>query len=101
MGTITLSVPDVLKFKMDKIDWVNWSSVARRAFVETLIDVRELKLIKKAHAISEISFDDNREVKESVVNEVVSSIESTSKEFKSGKIKPMTEDELDKLMGLK
>ena len=42
MRTITLSVPDTLKSRMDKTDWINWSSVARRAFAETLIDVKEL-----------------------------------------------------------
>ena len=34
MGTITLSVPDELKEKMAKTDWINWSSVAREAFVK-------------------------------------------------------------------
>ena len=101
MGTITLSVPDNLKSEMDKTDFINWSSVARRAFAATLEDVKELELMKKVRAISEISDDDKREVKESVVKEVVESIERTSKEIKSGKRKPMTLGELDKLMGLK
>lgn len=43
MGTITLSVPDELKVKMDRTDWINWSSVARRAFAERLDDVEELE----------------------------------------------------------
>jgi len=101
MGTITLSVPNELKEKMSKTDWINWSSVARHAFSETLKDIRELQLMKKVHEISEISEDDTREVKDSVVKEAVKSIEETSKKLKSGKIKPMNLDELDKLMGLK
>ena len=96
MGTITLSVPDELKSQMDKTDWVNWSSVARHAFAETLKDVKELQLKRKALAISEISEDDTREVKVSVAKEVVKSIENTSKNLKSGKAKPMELEEFNK-----
>ena len=101
MGTITLSVPDELKEKMSKTDWINWSSVARHAFSETLKDMGELQLLKKMREISEIAEDDTREVKEPVFKEFVKSVEKTSKELKSGKRKAMTLDELDKLMGLK
>ena len=101
MGTITLSVPDKLKARMDKTDWINWSSVARHAFIGILKDVKELELKKKIREISEISEDDIREVKPSVVKEVVKSIEAASKELKSGRKKPMKLGELDKLMGLK
>ena len=101
MGTITLSVPDELKEKMSKTDWVNWSSVARHAFSETLKDMEELQLKKRLRGISEIAEDDNREVKASVFKEFVESVEKTSKELKSGKRKPMSLEELDKLMGLK
>ena len=90
MGTITLSVPDKLKSKMDKTDFINWSSVARKAFAETLEDVKKLELIRKIKEISEISDDDMREVKESVVKEVVESVEKVAKDLKSGKIKPKT-----------
>ena len=96
MGTITLSVPDKLKSEMDKTDWINWSSVARHAFAERLSDIKELELKKKIREISEISDDDTREVKESVVRAVVKSVEETSKRLKSGKIKPITGDEFNK-----
>ena len=99
MGTITLSVPNELKGKMDETNFINWSAVARRAFAETLVDVKELELKKKIRAISEISEDDKREVKDSVIKEVIKSIEATSKELKSGKKKPMTLSDLDNLMG--
>jgi len=90
MGAITLSVPDELKKQMDKSDFINWSSVARRAFAETLKDVRKLELLKRIREISEISEDDLREVKESVVKEVVKSVEKVSRDLKSGRIKPQT-----------
>ncbi len=96
MGTITLSVPENLKERMAKTDWINWSSVARHAFSETLEDVEELQLKKKIREVSEISENDAREVKESVAKEVVKSIESTSEKLKSGKIKPMSLDEFNR-----
>ena len=90
MGTITLSVPDELKSRMDETDFINWSSVARKAFSETLEDVKKLGLIRKIKEISEISDDDIREIKESVVKEVVEAVEKVSRDLKSGKIKPKT-----------
>ena len=36
MGTITITVPDELKRGMKKLRHVNWSSVARKAFEETI-----------------------------------------------------------------
>ena len=101
MGTITLSVPDKLKEDMDKTDFINWSAIARKAFVKTLSDMMELEMIRKVREISEIAEDDKREVKDSVIREVVKSIEATSKELKSGRMMPMTLGELDKLIGLK
>lgn len=101
MGTITLSVPDKLKSEMDKTDWINWSSVARHAFAETLKDIMELQLKKKIRDISGIPDDDAREVKESVAKEVVESIEQTAEELRTGRRRPMTLEELDDLMGLK
>ncbi|MBI2541353.1 hypothetical protein HYV80_01435 [Candidatus Woesearchaeota archaeon] len=97
MGTITLSVPDELKEKMSKTDWINWSSVARHAFSDTLKDMEELQLKKKMREISEIADDDNREVKESVFKEFVESVEKTSKELKSGKRKAMSIEEFNEL----
>lgn len=101
MGTITLSVPDKLKKKMDKKDIINWSAVARHAFIRTLGDLEELDLNNKVRMISEIAEDDKRVVKEPVVKEVIRSIEAASEDYRSGKRRPMTLDKLDKLMGLK
>ena len=99
MGTITLSVPDELKEKMDKTDFINWSSVARHAFAEILEDVKELQLRKKMREISEIAEDDEREVKESVAKEAVKSIGEAAKELKSGKRKPITLEEFNRWCG--
>lgn len=101
MGTVTLSVPDNLKREMDAEDRINWSSVARRAFAETLRDLKHVELVKKVRQLSEISDDDKREVKQSLVDEVIKSTEQTIKDLKSGKTKHTTLEELDEMLGLK
>lgn len=101
MGTVTVSVPDELKDEMGKADWINWSSVARKAFVETLKDVKELEMRKKVREISEIAEDDDREIREEVAKRIIKSADKAMKELKSGKRKAMTMEELERLMGLK
>ena len=96
MGEVVVKVTEKLKERMSKISWIDWSSVAVKAISERLEDIGELELKRKVAEISEIAEDDDREVKESVCEEVVKSVEET---IKSGK-KPMTLEELDELMGL-
>jgi len=96
MAAITLSVPDVLKRRMDEVDFINWSSVARMAFAERLKDVEELGRIKKVREISEIAEDDNREVRDEIVEKVIKSTDDTIKKIKSGKINPMSIEEFNR-----
>ncbi|KAF5412637.1 MAG: hypothetical protein C5S38_08065 [Candidatus Methanophagaceae archaeon] len=93
---LVVKVPEKMKEKMSKIGWVNWSSVVAKAISERLKDIEELELKMKVAEISEIAEDDDREVKESLCEEVVKSVEETIKSSK----KPMTIEELDKMMGL-
>ncbi|MFH1587942.1 MAG: hypothetical protein ABIA76_01230 [Candidatus Diapherotrites archaeon] len=99
MAAITLSVPNELKYKMDKTDWINWSSVARHAFADALDDVDALKKMKKIREISEIADSDKREVRESIAKEVINSIEKSAEKIRSGKSKPMTSEEFKKWCG--
>jgi len=85
-----------MKERMSKLSWIDWASVAKKAISERLEDIEEFEIRRKVAEISEIAEDDDREVKESVCEAVVKSIEET---IKSGK-KPMTIEELGKLMGL-
>jgi hypothetical protein len=95
LATITLSVPNELKSKMDKSDWVNWSSVARRAFAETLEDVTALKAMKKVRELSEIADSDKREVSLSVAKEVIKSVEKGAKKIREGKKHGISADEFE------
>ncbi len=72
MGTITLSVPDEMKAKMDRIEWINWSSIARRAFASALLDAVKLEAIKRAREISEIEDSDERDFNEEYKKELES-----------------------------
>ena len=96
MSEVLVKIPKELKERMSKVSWVDWSSVAVKAISERLEDIEERELKTKVAEISEIAEDDDREVKDSVCEEVVKSVEET---IKSGK-KPMTLEELDELMGL-
>ncbi len=92
---VRVKVPRELKERMSKIAWVDWSSIAVKAISERLDDIEELEIRKKVAEISEIAEDDDREIKESLAKEVVSSTEEVLKEFKSGKRKPMTSEEFN------
>lgn len=52
MVNITLSIPGELKGRMDSFAEINWSAVARQAFVEK---IRDLELIRKFKAKSTLS----------------------------------------------
>ena len=36
MPTVTLSIPEDIKKKMEKFAWLNWSTLAREAFVKKI-----------------------------------------------------------------
>jgi hypothetical protein len=94
MPTITLAVPAELKKAMENSKMINWSEVARRAFVEQLKDLVELNNMKKIRKISEISTLDQRGFNKEYQKELL-------KITKSPHTKIMNFEELDKLMGIK
>jgi len=47
MTTLTLSVPEEMKKKMDSIPEMNWSEVARQAFMQKIEDVEFLRRFKE------------------------------------------------------
>ena len=101
MHELKLKVPEQLERRMDKLSWVDWPKMAVKSLSEKVEDIEELEMERKIAYISEISPEDKREVNDSVVREVVESIEKTENDVISGKKKPMSLEELDKLMGLK
>jgi len=53
MTTMTLSVPNTLKQKMDTFPEMNWSEVARQAFLEKIEDMGFLKKFKERSKLTE------------------------------------------------
>ena len=95
MAEVVVKVPEKLKERMSKLSWIDWASVATKAISERLEDIEELEIRRKVAEISEIPEDDDREVKASLAEEVVSSTERVLNELKSGKRKPMTLEEFN------
>ena len=58
MSTLSVSVPDDLREQMIRLDEVNWSAVARKAFEEKVKEVEFLKSIVKKSKLTERDADD-------------------------------------------
>ncbi|MBU2638818.1 MAG: hypothetical protein KJ955_07630 [Nanoarchaeota archaeon] len=53
MTTMTLAVPEELKHKMESFAEINWSEVARQAFLQKISDMEFLRKFKSKSAITE------------------------------------------------
>lgn len=53
MVNVTLSIPQDLKQRMDSLQEINWSAVAREAFDEKLKDLETIKLFKAKSTFTE------------------------------------------------
>ena len=70
MVSITLSVPEELKQKMDRFEWLNWSALAREAFAKRMKQLEILEKFEKDFEKSELTDEDciklGRELKKSM-----------------------------------
>lgn len=53
MVTMTLAVPEELKQKMDSFTEINWSEVARQAFMQKITDLEFLRKFKSKSTLTE------------------------------------------------
>jgi len=53
MTTMTLAVPSELKHKMETFPEMNWSEVARQAFMQRIKDLEFLKKFKSESTLTE------------------------------------------------
>ncbi len=53
MGTLSVSVPEDLREQMVKLEEINWSAVARRAFEEKVKEVEFLRNIAEKSKLTE------------------------------------------------
>jgi len=63
MGTISVSVPDDLKARMSRLDEVNWSAVARKAFEEK---IKQIEFLEKIVAKSRMTKKDADEISKKI-----------------------------------
>ncbi len=68
MTSITLSIPAEVKKKMEKFSWLNWSALAREAFVKRMKQIEALEKLENEVSNSELTDEDciklGRELKE-------------------------------------
>ncbi len=53
MATLTLAVPDEMKKEMDSFPEMNWSEVARQAFMQKIEDMEFLRRFKEKSKLTE------------------------------------------------
>ena len=53
MVSVTLSMPEDVKHKMDGFSWINWSGLAREAFVKKMDEFEVLEKITSKSKLSE------------------------------------------------
>lgn len=53
MTTLTLAIPDEMKNKMDSFPEMNWSEVARQAFMQKIEDMEFLRKFKEKSKLTE------------------------------------------------
>jgi hypothetical protein len=58
MSTLSVSVPDDLKEQMLKLDEINWSAVARKAFEEKIKEIQFLKNIARKSTLTDKDVDE-------------------------------------------
>jgi len=70
MVSITLSVPEEVKQKMEKFAWLNWSALAREAFLKKMKQLEILEKFEKDFENSELTDEDciklGRELREDI-----------------------------------
>ncbi len=73
MGTMSVSVEDDLKTRMNELNEINWSAVARKAFEEKL---KEVEILKRIVSKSKLTPKDAKEISDKIN-------ESMAKKFRS------------------
>ena len=73
MPTVTLSIPEDVKKKMEKFDWLNWSALARESFLKKMRQLEILDKFEKDFEKSKLTDEEciklGRELKKSISKE--------------------------------
>ena len=63
MGTMSVSVEDDMKVRMNQLSEINWSAVARKAFEDKL---KEVEILKKLASKSKLTAKDANEISKKI-----------------------------------
>ena len=58
MVSVTLSIPAEFKQKMDRFEWLNWSALAREAFIKKMRQLEVLEKFERDFEKSELTDED-------------------------------------------
>ena len=58
MVSVTLSIPEEIKKKMDRFAWLNWSALARETFIKKMKQLEVLEKFEKDFEKSELTDED-------------------------------------------
>jgi hypothetical protein len=67
MGNMTLAVPEDLKREMERFPVINWSEVARQAFLQR---IQELKILESITKDSKLTEKDVEELSKKIKTEI-------------------------------
>lgn len=73
MGTMTLAVPSDLRKEMDRFPVINWSEVARQAFLQR---IKELHLLESITKDSKLTDKDVEEISHKIKHAIAKRHES-------------------------
>jgi len=59
MATLSVSMPDEMKEKMERMEEINWSAVARKAFEEK---IKQIEFMHRIGNKSKLSMKDAKEI---------------------------------------
>ncbi|MBT4538873.1 hypothetical protein HOI26_05295 [Candidatus Woesearchaeota archaeon] len=63
MGTMSVSVENNMKIRMNQLNEINWSAVARKAFEEKL---KEVEILKELSSKSKLTTKDVQEISKKI-----------------------------------
>jgi len=66
MASITFAIPEEIKFKLSRFQWVNWSEIAREELFRQEKETAAIKKIKKILSKSKFTEKDAKELSEKV-----------------------------------
>ena len=66
MPVVSVSIPEDMKKKMNELDEINWSAVARNAFKEKIRLAEEIKIVERIAKKSKLTEKDAKKIADKI-----------------------------------